>query len=107
MGARLLLLSNSLMFALGGIVTFLAAIEPSADTVERITEGSSSVILLGVAATSIYALLQGKIVPVKAFEKHLEVMQSAIDSNALRIDKGFSQVDDGLTKIAKSLEDIK
>ena len=76
--------ASQLMALLGGIVG-AEALDPAASTLERALDGSASVFLLSIAAASIYALLQGRIIPISQFEKRLTEMEKDLSDTAKAI----------------------
>ena len=70
-----------------GLTFGAEAVSPDADVVSRLVDGGASFLLLSVAGASIYALIQGRIVPIASFEKRLEAMEDKID----RIEKAVTK----------------
>lgn len=85
-------------------VQLLAQATPGADSttdsIARVTEGGASVVLLGVAAASIYALINGKIVPISAFERRLERIETALSDLAAADDHNHKTHDRLMEQVA-------
>jgi hypothetical protein len=70
-----------MIFATSGVDLAQSATEASSNF-EKASEGGASIILLSIAAASMYALIQGKIVPVSAFREQLNGIETRVSENS-------------------------